>query len=327
MDQSEQDEFEEEVRTVARALWPSARFGGVENMGQVEHDGVFPAFDTVHCVEATVSRRLDKAQHDGEKLKKAINYWTGRDDRLAKGWFITKEDPTPQQTDAIRKIDRRITAISFRRFKARLVDIYMYSQLRMNMQFGSAVNPDPEEEEQERYIPVEFNSLEQEEARKTVTFAGSLDCILRGERLAIVGDYGIGKSMNLREMYIRLTAMAKSDRTLNAPIHINLRDHWGQKSPSAAITQHAEEIGYGNPQQLIAAWRAGFIHVLLDGFDEVAAPGWSGDMASLRSSRRRAVELVRQFINQTPKRASVVVAGRRHYFENGCHHGLSCWGT
>jgi|SRR6266568_3016060 len=315
-DQAEQAEFEEEVRTVARALWPSASFGGVQNIRNVEYDAVFPAFDTIHCVEATVSRRTDKAKHDGEKLKRAINHWTGRDDRLAKGWFITKDEPTPQQTEAIRKIDPRITAISFRRFKSRLFDVFLYSQLRMNMQFGSAVNPDSDNEETEKYISVEFGLLEDEEVHGSITFNEALLRISNGERIAIVGDYGIGKSMNLREMYLRLTSIAKKDRSLNAPIHINLREHWGQRNPSAAITQHAEDIGYGNPQQLIAAWRAGFIHILLDGFDEVAAPGWGGDMASLRSSRRRAVELVRQFINQTPKRAAVVVAGRQSYFDS-----------
>ncbi|MGW3772827.1 NACHT domain-containing protein [Actinomadura verrucosospora] len=315
-EQSEQDEFEEEVRTVARALWPSASSGGVQNIDGVEHDGIFVTFETVHCIEATVSRRKEKAEHDGNKLKKAIDRWTGKDDRLAKGWFITKHEPTPDQTMALRKIDRRITAISFRRFKARLIDVYQYDQLRMNMHFGSAANPDDENEELERYIPVEFSSLEDAQQGVTVSFNEALEYISTGGRLAIVGDYGIGKSMNLREIYLRLVAKAKADRDLNVPIHINLRDHWGQKSPSAALTQHAEEIGYGNAQQLIAAWRAGFVHILLDGFDEVAAPGWSGDIASLRSSRRRAVALVRQFIAKTPKRASVVVAGRRHYFDS-----------
>ena len=49
-EQAEQQEFEEEVRTVARALWPSASFGGVENIRNVEHDGIFPAFDTIHSI-------------------------------------------------------------------------------------------------------------------------------------------------------------------------------------------------------------------------------------------------------------------------------------
>ena len=197
-----------------------------------------------------------------------------------------------------------------------MFDVYLYSQLRINMRFGSAVNPDPGDEKPESYISVEFGLLEDEEVRRSITFDDVLLRIGKGERIAIIGDYGIGKSMNMREMYLRLTAMAKKDRSLNAPIHINLREHWGQRNPSAAITQHAEDIGFGNPPQLIAAWRAGFVHVLLDGFDEVAAPGWSGDMASLRSSRRRAVELVRQFIKQTPKRAAVVVAGRQNYFDS-----------
>jgi hypothetical protein len=315
-DQEAEKEFEEEVRTVARALWPSARSGGVENLDGVEHDGMFPAFDTIHFIEVTVSHRQDKAEWDGKKLKKAIDSWTGRDERLAKGWFITKDEPTTEQTKMIQKIDRRITAISFRRFKARLVDVYKYSLLRENMQFGSAQNPDSLDDLPEPYVQVGFNCIDAHGKSEEVSFEKSLECVREGQRLALIGDYGIGKSMNLREMYLRLTAAAKADRALNVPIHINLRNHWGQKSPSAAIIQHAEEIGYGNPEQLIAAWRAGFVHVLLDGFDEVAAPGWSGDLASLRSSRRRAVELVRRFVNETPKKAAVVVAGRRSYFDS-----------
>ena len=314
--QDEQREFEEQVRTVARALWPAASFGGSENLGRVEYDGIFLAFDTIHCVEATVSRRQDKAQHDGEKLKKAINYWTGRDDRLAKGWFITKDEPTPQQTEVIRKIDRRITAISFRRFKARLIDVYRYSQLREAMRFGSAVNPNPDDPGQEPYIPITFDCLDNDGSPWEEPFEKSLEYASEGRRFAIIGDYGIGKSMNLREIYFRLTSEAKANRSLNVPIHINLRDHWGQRSPSAAIIQHAEEIGYANSDQLVAAWRAGFVHVLLDGFDEVAAPGWSGDLDSLRSSRRRAVELVRRFVEDTPRGAAVIVAGRRSYFDS-----------
>lgn len=315
-EQAAQLEFEEEVRTVARALWPSARYGGVENIENVEHDAVYFTFDTVQCIEATVSRTVKKAEHDGNKLKKAINKWTGTDDRLAKGWFITKYDPTPEQTKAIKKIDPRITAISFRRFKARLFDIHRYHQLRVNAHFGSAANPAIDDETFEHYVPVDFALLDETEERKTISFSQVLDDVAKGHRFAVVGDYGIGKSMNLRELYMRLVSASMSDRSINAPVHINLRDHWGQRSPSAALTQHAEDIGYGSSEQLIAAWRAGFVHILLDGFDEVAAPGWSGDIASLRSTRRRAVELVRQFISQTPKGAAVVVAGRRHYFDS-----------
>ncbi|WP_406169599.1 NACHT domain-containing protein [Streptomyces canus] len=310
-------EFEEEVRTVARALWTTARDDGAINLDGVEHDGVYFTHDVVHCVEATVSGRKDKAEHDGKKLSKAITRWTGSDGRIARGWFVTLGEPTTEQTKALQSIDRRITPISFKRFKSRLFDAYLYAQRRERMTFGSAMNPAGRGQELERYIPAEFEALGQEgSSTSSPPFDDLIDRVKSAERFCIVGDYGIGKSMTLREIYLKLSQAHKSGKSLRHPVHLNLRDHWGQRSPRVALTQHAEDLGYDRPDQIIAAWRAGYVDVLLDGFDEIAAPGWSSDIVELRHSRRRAVELVRQFFGKTPQNASVVVVGRRSYFDS-----------
>lgn len=154
----DQFEFEEEVRTVARALWPTARDDGAMNIDGVEHDGVYFTHDVVHCVEATVSRRKDKAEHDGKKLSREVTKRTGSNGRVARGWFVTLEDPTPEQTKALKAIDRRIVPISFNRFKARLFDARLYHQRRQCISFGSAINPTDRKAVLEPYIPAEFHN-------------------------------------------------------------------------------------------------------------------------------------------------------------------------
>jgi len=315
-------EFEEEVRAVCRALWPQAQDDGVKNLELVEHDGVFFTGDLVHCVEVTIQRDERKAKHDGKKLASAIKKWTGSDGRLARGWFITLDNPTPHQTQAIAAIDKRIVCASFRQFKARLFDFRGYHQRRMALPFGSARNPQSEVDKDprlqlEEYIPVPLTPLEEDAAPATLDLQALADLVGGGKAVALLADYGAGKSMTLREVYLSLAERHRKDESLRAPVHLNLRDFWGQSSPTAALVQHAEELGFAQPEKLIAAWRAGFVHVLLDGFDELATPGWSRDKEHMERARYRAVELVRAFADQTPTKATVVVAGRHYYFETG----------
>ena len=62
-------DFENEVRTIARHLWPSAAFSGSAKEGGRERDGVFVTDEMVHLIECTVSRRKDKAVQDTQKLE------------------------------------------------------------------------------------------------------------------------------------------------------------------------------------------------------------------------------------------------------------------
>jgi len=64
----EDEDFENEVRRVGRALWPEARYSGALKLDGRERDGIFETEDCIHLLEATTSRRLDKAQQDIGKL-------------------------------------------------------------------------------------------------------------------------------------------------------------------------------------------------------------------------------------------------------------------
>ena len=66
--QDEDRDFENEVRRVARALWPDARYSGATVLDGRERDGIFETEECVHLLEATTSRKLEKAKQDVSKL-------------------------------------------------------------------------------------------------------------------------------------------------------------------------------------------------------------------------------------------------------------------
>lgn len=107
MTRAENQQFEDEVRRIARALWPSAEFSGAAIMEGKEIDGVFETEDVIHIVEATTSRRKEKAQQDTTKLSKLINVHKGKSGtRAVRGWFITRDEPTADQRKVAEKYKR-----------------------------------------------------------------------------------------------------------------------------------------------------------------------------------------------------------------------------
>ena len=59
--------FEDEVRRIARELWPGADNDGARNILGRERDGFFVTEDVVHLVEATTSRRKDNIENNVKK--------------------------------------------------------------------------------------------------------------------------------------------------------------------------------------------------------------------------------------------------------------------
>lgn len=58
------NEFENDVRRVARLRWPDAGYAGAELIDGRERDGVYITEDCVHLLECTTSRTLAKARDD-----------------------------------------------------------------------------------------------------------------------------------------------------------------------------------------------------------------------------------------------------------------------
>lgn len=315
--------FEGEVRRLARALWPRASAKGPVMLDGRERDGVFDDGDVVHIIEATTSRRLDKTKLD---LNKSIDLVRAlrktREDKSYKIWLVTLEDPTADQVDAAGKARKKarcpVETTSFRTFSSRLIDSAHYLQLRGHYPFGSVRNPADDNDFE--LPPSEFIPLDllEKTSGSTIDHASLCALVLNNssENLVLVGDYGSGKSMTLRSVYFELRDRHLKSEALRFPVYINLRDHFGQTDPAEALMRHAVKIGLADPNQLIAAWRAGSTFLMLDGFDEVSSARLVRGSEKVKKARREAVRLVRSFITESPTRSKILLSGREHYFDS-----------
>lgn len=229
------------------------------------------------------------------------------------GWFVTKEEPTADQREEVRIHGKQqVKAVSFSQFQQSLVDVPAYFERRENHMFGSVIDPVTKAiRPSVTYIPLDLLDLESGEQLSVDVIASGL---LHGQAYTILGDYGAGKSMTLRQIYFSLRDRYRSGGTPHFPLYINLREHSGQDDPSELLERHARRIGYDKPHSLVSAWRAGFAIIIIDGFDEITTLGISSARSKLKEARRRSLEAVRKLIEQTPGETGFVVAGRDHFF-------------
>jgi hypothetical protein len=311
---STDSEFEDEVRRIARLLWPSAEFGGAAMEDGRERDGIFETDEFVELIECTVSRSKQKAEDDGEKLAKLIRKYEAKQRmKHVRGWFVTLQEPTADQKAAIQKKKERIVAVSFDQFRARLIDARTYLSLRGNYAFGSVRDPETGLAQTKLdYVPLGI--LDREGGTHTVSsLAQAVDS---GGRVVVLGDYGAGKSSTLRELFYTVAKRFWANSTIRFPVLLNLRDHHGQDDPAEALNRHARNVGFPSPSHLVRAWRAGYVVLLLDGFDEIATAGWAGRTRRLKDLRYRSMQLIREFVRQSPADVGIVIAGREHFFDN-----------
>jgi hypothetical protein len=314
--QEEDRIFEEEVRRVARSLYQGNEAGGSVTIDGLERDGVFVTEDLVVAIEATRSRGKAKAEKDCGKLRDLVTKLSRKyPDKAVKGLFITSEDPTSEQNAVAGKAGPQIASMSFATFEARLVDVNQYVSARRQYFFGSALDPVTQDGNvQGKYINTEVVKLpEKTQAFSLQKIRQSLDA---GAKIVLLGDFGIGKSMALREIFLSYARDRLAGRDQSTMLHLNLRDHQGQTDPVEALERHARLIGFPKPHQLVRAWRSGRATILLDGFDEISAGNWPGRVSSLSDIRRRSVALVRRFMQDTSSSSGVLLAGRSQFFDN-----------
>lgn len=310
--------FEEEVRRIARYRWPLAEFGGPEMVGGKERDGVFVTEDNVHLLECTTSRTKDKAEKDLGKLHDLYNqYRKSHPDKAIKCWFVTQFDPTADQRECRKKFkgapDNLFNIVSFSQFQAKLIDSHEYLQIRQNHKFGSIYDPKTGNPTSDvNYIEVGLRCQCESENRSSENLANS---ILAGGRYTFLGEYGAGKSMTLREVFRKLRIDHLKSKTAKFPVYLNLREHQGQQDATEILERHARNIGFKNPSQLVRAWKAGYVVLLLDGFDEVSSFGLQGAWRKLRDARYASMMGIRQIIQETPAESGVAIAGRQHFFD------------
>ncbi len=315
-------EFEDEVRRIARELWPIAEYGGARIIDGLERDGVFETEECIHLVEATVSRTKAKAEKDCKKLKElAALKQRAYPSKAVRCWFVTREEPTADQKEVSLRTGNQVIAVSFSQFQSKLVNAKQYLELRQNHPFGSVRDPISGSVSTEiEYIPLDIVESGGKKLWTTVQIAKGL---ARGESFVMLGDYGAGKSMTLREIHQYLRRLYFKNDTPKFPVYINLREHFGQTSTSEVLERHARSLGFPNPSHIVRAWRAGYVILLLDGFDELTTTGIQGVWKTLRQSRFRAVEAIRHFVRDTPITASIVITGREHFFDSAPERRLA----
>ena len=310
----EDQQFEDEVRRIARAKWPGAAFAGAAVVRGRERDGIFETDEVIHYVEATTSRRADKVRDDTKKLFSLITSQlrTGSM-KGAVGWIVTRDEPTAdQRTEARTHGKQQVKICSFAQFQQSIVDVTAYLSLRDRYFFGSVLDPETRSlTPQVEYVDLDLTDVV---SGAVLSHQQILNSVSRGDSYLILGDFGAGKSMTLRQFYFELSARYRRGGTPLFPIYINLREHSGQDDPSELLERHARRIGFDKPHTLVSAWRAGFAIFLLDGFDEITTLGVTGFRTKLRETRRRSLEAIRRLVEQTPHSVGVIVAGREHFF-------------
>lgn len=307
--------FEVEVRRLARLIWPTGRLERSPIVDGRERDAIVQTPDLVQVIEATTSRRKDKIEDDAKKTSSLVRKLRSQG-FVCHGTLVTLYEPTAEQELAAKPYKGSIQLLSFDQFLSRLFDAPEYLQLRLNKQFGSIQNPRDAHFElgREYYIPIPILDEESGDAFSAVDIASKLR--ERSSRFIILADFGSGKSMSLREVFYLLREDFIQKRHSRFPVYVNLRDHAGAKYPDEILERHARDIGLADFSQLVKAWRGGFVDLLLDGFDEFAAMGWSSRPFKLRQIRRAVLEAVRKLIEESPASIGIVIVGRQHYFDS-----------
>lgn len=319
--------FEQRVRDIARLMWSDAT-GGRDMIDGREVDGLFLTPTNTYHVEATTSRQASNASDNAKKITKSIQERRKQDSRQHTGWIVTRDEPTPDQRSAVREAINKTPGTvlhieSFRTFSARLVDAAAYLSNRENYRFGSAHDPGTGGAKPEAaYVAAALFDSQFSVPMSPPDVVASIqsadehgdDEEFNAFRAVVQGDYGMGKSMLLRDIFSRLSQRYLDGKMQVFPLAINLRDHHGQDDPAEAILRHANRIGFKEPAALIRAWRAGFVVLLLDGYDEIAPQAWGGKARRPSQFRNKACTLIRRFIEETPSRSAVIVAGRSGFF-------------
>jgi hypothetical protein len=312
-------EFEDEVRRVADALFDlPAGACKPENYTKgrttVEVDGVARSRGIVHLIMATTSTKLDKVHEDVERLEIADAKERQRGCATGK-WLVVEKPPEAPHVTEARKSG--VTLLTLAQFRERFFDGSVYLSRRGKAPFGSS-----------RDIATGNVILSADEfiepplveigAKRELALGDLVSRLLRGEVVVLLGPFGCGKSLTVRELWYRLAERYGAEPHSPVPIALNLREHWGALYADEILSRHARSIGLPHELNLVAAWRAEMVLPLVDGFDEVASQGVLvlGDLRFLRQNRWDALRGVRDLISQSSPSVGLLLAGRDHYFDD-----------
>lgn len=214
-------------------------------------------------------------------------------------------------------------------FRRRFFDGRSYISKREVAAFGSARNPADNSSQfsSNAYVSLPIRAgyrdrinpnLKREKERQLISLDQLIHELLKGKRVVLLAPFGAGKSLTTREVFNKLASIYRDGKSNFVPVALNLREHWGQEYFDEILERHARSIGFTSRTDLVAAWRAGMVTILLDGFDEVASQSISriNEKNFMREARRAALLGVRDLIVKMPAGAGLWICGRDHYFDD-----------
>lgn len=310
-------DFETEIRAIAREIWQPQGYDGSITLDGRERDSIFVTEEVVHYVEMTTGKSEKKAIDDLKKIAEFLPKLSAKHPgKIAKGWWITLHEPTGEQGFHISQYDGKIFHQTYHQFLSKLINSRNYLSLRTKSPFGSARNilDGDQNIPADEYIP---SMLVDQNSGGTISYLKFREKFTKEtSKTLVTGEFGVGKSMLARELFFEISNAHKSGRDNAFPIYINLRDHGEQKDPDECLTRHGKSIGMPEPSHLVRAWRAGYTYLILDGFDELTPALATRNTKRAKDVRRSAVELVRRFVDQTPKNSSILILGRSNFFDH-----------
>lgn len=312
--------FEDRALAIARAIHDPGGLQGSVMVDGSERDAVFVSDTSIVAFEFTQQTKKDKAVHDGKKLAGLLNKLSkdpANRFKSLQGYFVTEQEPTADQRAAVEQIAKDagvpLKAMGVGVLRRQLIDAEEYLRVRLEAPFGSTGFKIPSGNGQAGSHYVEPRLIDAGPDQWSVDSIGRH--VDQGRSMVISADFGAGKSALLHQVFLRLRKLYfKNVAEQRLPVHVNLRECYGLKSPAEVLRRHAEEIGFTNERSLIAAWRSGAVTLLLDGFDEIVPARWSGGARDLKSVRWQALEPVRRLVMETPEGSGVLIAGRPQYF-------------
>jgi len=308
------EEFEDEVKRICRSLFSNSLGQGSEKIDGRERDGVFWNGSFYTIVEATTEKKTNKALYDAKKTHDLVAKRRS-EGNMAQGYLVTLHEPTADQRAAVKKYEKTTTIISFDELRSLLFDASDYLRIRSGKPFGSIYDHAQHIFEVPRSDFVPPTIILATELSNTITLSQIVQNTINSKRTIVTAEYGIGKSMLLRELFFALASEFSKGNTFRFPLFINLREHLGQSDPVELLERHARNNA-ADPRKMVAAWIAGYVDLIIDGFDELSTRGWTGDHRKLREFKRSTHAVIKSLIRQTPRKSAVVISGRAAYFDS-----------
>jgi hypothetical protein len=313
---SDNYEFEAFVRKIATQHWDARGYSGAITVDGKERDGILESRYMIYCLEVTTSKTANHTRESCEKLCDLVNGLREKHpDKGVTAWYITRFEPTGEQGVILSRHKAIVNHRTYEAFYSSIVDAKDYLIEREKKPFGSIRGPEDGRFDADlKYTPTKILDADSGQALHTAAIAKQ---IAKGPiRALLLGEYGAGKSMSLRDIFQRLSLQYRNGSDSQFPVYVNLRDHIEQYDPDECLRRHASSVGMKNPENLIKAWRSGLVYLLLDGFDELAPRIATGSRKRAQDLRNSAIGLVRRLLEETPANGSILLAGRNNYFDS-----------